>query len=484
MHTRFDVIWIGTGQATLSTVLKLLGAGRTVAVIERSFFGGTCVNNGCTPTKALVATARTIHQVQRGNDFGFKISGMEVDFPRVMKMQQDERKIATEFIEHRLADEKGCDIFKGEAFFTGKHSVSVGGIELSAEHIVINAGTRPRAPVVAGIDTIQALNNESLLDLVERPQHLAIIGGSYIGLEFAQIFRRLGSDVTVFVRGSQLMPREDQDVASIAHEVLSHEGVNFVYNSELSEVEGEQKGNSVLLSYSVNKTQHISKASHVLFAIGRAPNADLLNTEQAGIELDPRGYIPVNEAGQTTQPHIYALGDINGKGAFTHTSVNDGEVFWDHYSAQLELADEEWPARQIDGRAMIYAMFIDPPLARIGLSEKEASKSDANLMIATMPMANIARAREKQETAGIVKLIVDADSELIVGATIFGTGGDEVVGAIASFMQTKQSYKLFRRTVFPHPTVTELLPWVLDDLRPVSRCRYPDDCRVGSKYEV
>lgn len=470
MSSHYDLIWIGTGQATLSVVPRALAAGKKVAVIEAGNFGGTCVNTGCTPTKTLVAAARAIHQAGRGDAFGFSVGNLQVDFEKVMHPQKTKRAQATSWIERHLTEMENCSIYKGVARFVDSHSVEVNGHKLTAAHIVVHVGARPRDPEVTGIENIEWLNNEKLLDLTERPSHLAIVGGSYIGLEFAQIFRRLGSEVTVLERGSQLMFREDADIAKIADDILTSEGVNVLYQIQIESVnslEGGVLGNVCVNYNQAGETKSLS-ASHILFAIGRQSNSDSLNLAAANIEVNQSGFIQVNQTVQTNQAHIYAVGDVNGNGAFTHTSVNDGEIFWDHYSRLLNINDENSELdRTLSLRNLTYSMFIDPPLARIGISEKEARKMGQNVLMATLPMSHISRAKEKQETKGIIKIIIDPVTEEILGATVFGSGGDEIIGVFAAFMQCKASYKIFRRAVFPHPTVGELLPWVLDGLKPL-----------------
>lgn len=473
MKTHFDLIWIGTGQSTLSIIPRVTKAGKKVAIIEAGTFGGTCVNTGCTPTKKLVAAARAIFQAKRGAEFGFSISDLQIDFEKIMAPQKTGRADTTQWIEQYLTDNENCAVFKGEAEFVNTHTVQVNEQQLSADHIVISAGARPRQPDVPGLEQIQWLNNEKLLDLNELPQHLAIVGGSYIGLEFAQIFRRLGSAVTVLERGPQLMFREDADIAEIADDVLSAEGINIIYNSQVESVAANTNNTDadrIQINYRTGDESQQFNASHVLFAIGREPNVDRLNITAVGIETNSRGFIQVTESVQTNLPHIYAVGDINGQGAFTHTSVNDGEIFWDHYSRLLGINTESTDLdRTLSMRNVPYSMFIDPPLARIGIGEKEARQSDKNILMATMPMEQIARAKEKKETKGVVKIFVDAETEEIIGATVFGTGGDEIIGVFAAFMQTGASWKVFRRTVFPHPTVGELLPWCLDNLAAVEK---------------
>lgn len=460
----YDVIWIGTGQATMTVVPRLVSAGRNVAVVEGGAFGGTCVNHGCTPTKTLVASAYAVQLARRGKDFGFSVDDLKVDFAKVMQTQQVNRQSSSQGIEASLR--KLATVYQGYAAFKDDKTVQVNEDLLTAETIVIHAGTSPTTPDVPGIDEIQWLNNRSLLDLTELPKHLVVVGGSYIALEFAQIFRRLGSEVTVLERGPRLVFREDEDVAQIVQGLLAAEGIRIECNASVQSVSKADEG--VHLQYERSGQTSSLNASHILFATGRIPNSESLNPAAAGLQLSTRGHIEVNEVTQTNVPHIYALGDINGRGAFTHTSVNDGEVFWDHYAREHGLSDEPPELdRKLSGRKMVYAMFIDPPLARVGMSETQARQSERNVMMAVAPMSRIARAREKRETNGLVKILVDADTEELLGATVFGTGGDEVIGAFAVHMHAGLSWKQFRRVVFPHPTVSELMPWIMDGLKPL-----------------
>ena len=411
----FDVIWIGTGQATFTVVPRLAAAGKHVAIVEGGKFGGTCVNHGCTPTKTLVASAYAVNLARRGGDFGFSIDGLNVDFAKVMETQQANRASSSAGIEKGLASHG--EVIKGYAEFVDDKSIRVDGEVLSADTIVIHTGTRPRIPAVPGIDGVPWLSNETLLDLTELPKHLLIVGGSYIGLEFAQIFRRLGSDVTIFERGPRLVSREDADIAELVHQVLSDDGIRIVCDANIEEV-GVPSGGGVEIGFTGNGVAAAATGSHVLFAIGRTPNSDRLRPDAAGLELSARGFIPVNDVMQTNVPHIFAIGDVNGLGAFTHTSVNDGEIFWDHYARKINASSDEvqWD-RTARGRTLVYSLFIDPPLARVGMNETEARASGRDVLMATAPMSRIARAREKRETNGLVKLFVDANTEEILGAT-------------------------------------------------------------------
>jgi len=456
--TKYDVIWIGTGQATGTIVPRLLKAGKTVAIVEGGRFGGSCVNYGCTPTKTIVASARAAHMARRGADFGVMTGEIHIDFDKVMARQNKLRHSASNGLERWLENMEGADIYHAYGTFESQHTIRVGDETIEGDMIIINAGGRPREVTIEGIETVDWLNNIRLLDLKKLPEHLVIVGGSYIGLEFAQAFRRLGSKVTVLEKRDQIMPREDEDIALLAKEILEEEGITIHLNTKVKRV--AQK-NEAEIDIFVEKdgAENKVRGSHLLLAVGRVPNSDRLNLEAADVAVDDRGYITVNDVMQTNVPHIYALGDINGEGAFTHTSVNDGEIFWDHFSGEDD--------RKLGQRISTYALFIDPPLGRVGLNEKQARASGRNMLMATKPMKHISRAKEKDETAGKVKILVDADSELIIGATILGIGGDEIINMFTTFMYTKQSYKLFRKAVLTHPTVAELMPWMLDDLKPL-----------------
>lgn len=456
---KYDVIWIGTGQATGTAVPRLVGLGKTVAIAEGGRFGGSCVNYGCTPTKTIVANARAAHMARRGPDFGVKTGQVEIDFARVMERQNAIRNGDSRGLESWLGDMQGVDLYRGYASFEGPHSVRIGDGLIEGQTIVINAGGRARRLSIQGIDSVDWLDNARLLDLKKLPEHLVIAGGSYIGLEFAQAFHRLGSRVTVLAGSSQIMPREDADIAAAAQEILEGEGIAILLNARVRRLAQPGEQHIEVTYEQEDRTGQVS-GTHLLLAVGRVPNSDRLNLGVAGVETDERGYIRVNDYMQTNAPHIYAVGDINGEGAFTHTAVNDGEIFWDHYSGGNE--------RSLSQRIPTYGLFIDPPLGRVGMSEKEARASGRNVLMATRAMARISRAREKDETAGLVKILVDADSEEILGAAVLGVGGDEVVNMFTPFMYAKGSYKLFRKAVLTHPTVAELMPWILDDLKPLS----------------
>lgn len=455
---KYDVIWIGTGQATGSTIPKLNNAGKRIALIEGGRVGGSCVNYGCTPTKTIVASARAAHMARRGPDFGVETGEFSINFDKVRDRMNTIRNNGSNGMEGWLRGMENVDFYSEYASFTGEHTVKVGDEEIYGETIVIHTGTRSRTFPFEGLDSVDWIDNQGLLDLEELPQKLIIIGGSYIGMEFGQAYRRFGSEVTIIEGGPQLMGREDADIAQAAREILEKEGIEIITGAFVKKL-AQEAPQDIEVFYEQDGEMKSVHGTHLLIAVGRLPNSDKLNLDAAGVEVNSRGYIPVNETMQTNLPHIFAVGDVNGEGAFTHTSVNDGEIFYDFYTGTGD--------RKLSDRNLIYAMFIDPPLGRIGMSEKEARASGRNVLMATRKMARISRAREKDETDGLIKILVDADSEEFLGVTIIGIGGDEIINIFAPFMMTKASYKLFRRTVLTHPTVAELLPWILDDLKPL-----------------
>ena len=407
----YDVIWIGTGQATGTVVPRLVSAGKTVAIAEGDRVGGSCVNYGCTPTKTLVASARAAHMARRGADFGVITGDVSIDFAKVMDRQNSIRHGGSQGMEGWLAGMEGVDLYKGYAEFEGDHTVRIGDEVISGETIVLNTGARPVELPIPGLSEVPWLDNARLLDLQEVPQHMIVIGGSYIGMEFAQAFRRFGSEITIIEAMPQLMFREDADIAEAAKEILETEGINVVLGAKVRQVSQESDG-QISVRFEHDGEQSSVQGSHLLVAVGRAPNSDNLNLPAAGVEINERGFIPVNDYMQTNVPHIYAVGDVNGEGAFTHTSVNDGEIFWDYYTGAGD--------RKLSDRIMTYAMYIDPALGRVGMSEKEARESGRNILMATRPMKYISRAKEKDETAGLVKILVDADTRRICRGDDFG----------------------------------------------------------------
>jgi len=449
----YDVVIIGTGQATGTILPELLQNNLSVATVEGDRVGGTCVNWGCTPTKALVASARAAHMAARGADFGIDIPEKKIDFPRVMKRVNDIRNTASTGFQGWL--EEATDFYPGWARFIDDHTIAVGEEKFSGETFIIHTGARARSPQLPGIDTVPWLDNRGLLELQELPKHLLIVGGSYIGMEFGQAFRRFGSEVTIFERGERIIFREDPEFSTTAQSILEQEGVGFHLNSTSTKVEKTQEG--VKLTYEQEGQVKEASGSHILFAVGRLPNSETLNLESAGVEVGERGHIQVDEYCRTTQPHIYAVGDVNGRGAFTHTSVHDGQVFLDHYFQR--------GTRSVSDRNLTYAMYMDPPLARVGMSASQAEREGRDYLVGSLPMSSVSRAKEKAETDGLMKVVVEKETKQILGATVFGVGGDEIIGMLALAMQAKLPYSTLQETVIPHPTVGELVPWLFADLK-------------------
>ena len=447
---RFDIIWIGTGQATGTAVLALAAAGKTVAVIERGLFGGSCVNYGCTPTKAMVAAARAAHMVRRAGDFGIRTGEFSVDYSAVRARMEEIRSASRDGLESWLKGMDNVSIFHGIASFVDSHTIEVGQEKLEAERIVIHTGAHARKPPIPGIDDVPWMDSAGLLNREQLPDHLLVIGGSYIGLEFSQIYRRLGSRVTILEKSGQIMFREDADIAASARDFLVREGVDIIENADIRSLEPAESGVRVVLG-----TGSV-EGTHLLVGAGRIPATKDLNLRAAGVHTDSRGYIPVDERLRSNVSHIYAVGDVNGRGAFTHTSVNDGEILADHIIGSNERSPED--------RIPVYAMYTDPPLGRIGLSENQARDDGRRILVGTMPMASVSRAKEKSETDGLIKIIVDADTEAVIGAAILGVGGDEIISMMAPALYSGESWRQVRKMVLPHPTVAELIPWVLDGL--------------------
>jgi pyruvate/2-oxoglutarate dehydrogenase complex dihydrolipoamide dehydrogenase (E3) component len=455
---KFDAIIIGTGQAGPSLSARLAGAGMKVAVIERKLFGGTCVNTGCIPTKTLVASARAAHMARRAADFGVMIDGtVTVDMKKVKERKDDVAGRSNHEIPDWMKKIPNLTVFKGHARFEGPHTVSMGGGVLEADKIFINVGARAFVPPMPGLDRVDYLTNSSMMQVDYLPEHLIIIGGSYIGLEFGQMYRRFGSQVTIVERGSRLIARDDEDVSETVKEILEKEGINIRLNAECLAVEKDR--DKVRVKLDCDKGDKAVTGSHLLLAVGRIPNTDDLGLDKAGVDMDERGYIRVDDQLRSNVPGIWALGDCNGKGAFTHTSYNDFEI------VAANLLDDD-PRRASD-RILCYGLYIDPPLGRVGMTEAQVRQSGRRALIGKRRMANIGRAIEKGETQGFMKILVDADSEEILGAAILGVGGDEAIHSILDIMHAKQPYLVIRRAMHIHPTVSELIPTVLGDLKPL-----------------
>ena len=455
----YDAIIIGTGQAGPSLASRLASAGMNVAIVERALFGGTCVNTGCIPTKAMVASAYAVHLARRAADYGVGIAGpVAVDLQQVQARKERISAQSREGLEQWLKHMPNCTVYLGHARFESRREVSVGGERLQAERFFINVGGRASAPDIAGVAEVPCLTNSSMMKLDTLPRHLIIVGGSYIGLEFGQMFRRYGSEVTIVEMGPRLVQREDIDVSQAVREIVEGEGVRVRVNAKCIRL--EKCGREITGSVDCTQGPPEIAGSHVLLAAGRRPNTGDLGLDRAGVEMDSRGYIKVNDRLETSVPGIWALGDCNGKGGFTHTSYNDFEIV----AANLLDHDE----RKVSDRIMAYALYVDPPLGRAGMTETEARRSGRKTLIATRPMARVGRAVEKGETQGFMKILVDAETKHILGASILGVGGDEVIHTILDLMYAKAPYTVMQRAMHIHPTVAELLPTMLGDLKPLN----------------
>ena len=452
----FDAIVIGAGQAGPAIAARCSKEGLKTAVIERHHFGGTCVNVGCVPTKTLVASARAIRQAQRGAEFGFDIGTLRVDMARVKARKDGIVMQSREGVEAWMRGLKHTEVIVGDARFTGAATVQVNGRQLTAPRIFLIVGGRSVRPPLPGIDSVTTLDNVSIMELAEVPEHLVIVGGSYIGLEFAHLMRRFGAAVTVVEKSARLLPREDEDVSEAIRGILEAEGVRFELGAECLSL--SQEGAQIAVGAACGGASPVIRGSHVLLAVGRRPNTDGLGLQNAGIRTDERGYIVVDDQCRTSVEGVWALGDCNGRGAFTHTSWNDHEI------VVANLFDRD--PRRISDRIPCYALFIDPPLGRIGINESEARASGRKVLRAKMPMQRVGRAREAGETQGFMKVLVDAESQKLLGAAILGLNGDEVVHALLDVMAAGQPCTVISRTVHIHPTVSELVPTLLQQLKP------------------
>lgn len=458
MNKIYDAIVIGTGQSGPFLAIRLAQAGRKVAIIERHLFGGTCVNTGCIPTKTLVASARVAHQVRRAGEFGVNTGEVSVDMRRVKARKDEIQRPSQEGAESRLREQKNCDVYKGQARFEASHVVAVNDDRLTAEQIFINVGGRAIVPEMPGIDQVPYLTNSSMMDVDFLPEHLIVVGGSYIGLEFGQMYRRFGSKVTILQRDARLVPREDEDVSAAIKEIVEGEGITV--RTSATCISFEKRGDQIAAGVDCAYDPSPALGTHVLLAVGRQPNTGDLGLEKAGVKQDERGNIIVDDHLRTNVPGIWALGDCNGRGGFTHTSYNDFEIV----AANLLDNDD----RKVSDRITAYNLYIDPPLGRAGMTEAEVRKTGRKALIGSYQMADIGRAREKSETQGFMKVLVDAESKRILGATVLGIGGDEIIHSILDIMYAKAPYTVISRAMHIHPTVSELIPTMLQNLKPLS----------------
>ncbi len=457
MSSRFDAIIIGAGQAGPPLAGRLTQAGMTVAVVERKLFGGTCVNTGCMPTKTLVASAQAANLARRAADFGVTVGGpVGVDMAAVNARKDAITSRSRDGIREWLKGMDRCTVYEGQARFTSPHELRVGEETLAADRVFINVGGRALVPDMPGVDRVPVLTNTTILQLDRVPRHLVIVGGSYVGLEFAQIFRRFGSDVTVVEKGARLIQREDEDVSHAVQDILEGEGIAVRLAAEC--IRFEPRGNEIGVGVDCASGKPEVAGSHVLLAVGRRPNTDDLGLDAAGIATDARGFITVDDELRANVPGIWALGDCNGRGAFTHTSYNDFQI------VAANLLDND--KRRVSDRIETYALYTDPPLGRAGVTESAARKSGRRVRVGMRPMAKVGRAIEKGETQGFMKIVVDAESRAILGAAILGVGGDEAIHCILDTMSAGAPYTTLQRTMHIHPTVSELIPTLLDELGP------------------
>jgi pyruvate/2-oxoglutarate dehydrogenase complex dihydrolipoamide dehydrogenase (E3) component len=464
MPTHFDSIIIGAGQAGPTLAGRLTQSGRNIAFVERKLFGGTCVNTGCTPTKTLVASAYVAQKARTAAAYGVTVQGqVSVDMKAIKARKEKVVADSRDGLEKYLRDMKNCTVFIGNAQFESPKEIRVGNDLLTADEIFINVGGRAITPDFSGVADTAWMTNVGILDLETLPRHLVVVGGSYVGLEFAQIFRRFGSEVTVVEKSSRLVYREDEDVSASIKSFLEKEGIIIRLNAECIHL--ESRGNDIAVGVNCPDDGTDSIGSHVLLAVGRVPNTDDLGLEKAGIAHDARGFITVDDQLRTSVPGIWALGDCNGRGAFTHTAYNDFEIV---AANLLDPVVSGQAPRRVSDRIPCYALYTDPPLGRVGLTEAEVRKSGKPALIGTRPMTKVGRAVEKGETEGFMKVLVDATTKQILGASILGTSGDEAVHCIIDTMYAKAPYTNIQRAVHIHPTVSELIPTVLGDLKPLT----------------
>jgi pyruvate/2-oxoglutarate dehydrogenase complex dihydrolipoamide dehydrogenase (E3) component len=455
----FDAIIIGTGQAGPSLAARFAAAGMTVAIIERHKFGGTCVNTGCIPTKTLVASAYAAHVARRGAEYGFVGNGdVRVDMKRVKARKDEVSGRSNKGVEEWLRGLKNCTVIQGHARFQSSHTVVVNDEVLRADKVFINVGGRASVPAMPGIHEAPFLTNSSMMDIDFLPEHLVIVGGSYVGLEFGQMYRRFGSQVTIVEMGPRPIGREDEDVSDAVREILEMEGIGIRTNAKCISL--AKRDSRIIVGMKCDEGPTEVVGTHVLLAVGRTPNTNDLGLDLAGVATDQRGYIIVDDQLQTNVPGIWALGDCNGRGAFTHTSYNDYEIVADN----LLNSDH----RRVSDRIQAYALFTDPPLGRCGMTDAEVRKSGRDALVTKLPMSGVGRAVEKGETQGFIKISVDAETKHIMGAAILGIGGDEIIHVLLDVMYARAPYTVVQRAMHIHPTVAEYLPTVFSKLEPVA----------------
>jgi pyruvate/2-oxoglutarate dehydrogenase complex dihydrolipoamide dehydrogenase (E3) component len=455
--THFDAIVIGAGQAGPPLAVALASAGQSVALIERKDFGGTCVNTGCIPTKTLLAHARVAHMARRAGDYGVSTGAVAVDMKKVKARKDEVSWSSRDGVEKMLRTAPNCSVYSGHARFVDDHAIEVDAKRLGAERTFINVGGRAAVPRIDGLESVSCLTNSSMMDIDFLPPHLVIVGGSYVAIEFAQMYRRFGSRVTILQRGPRLVTREDADVSLAMLDLLLAERIDV--RLDVQQIAVRKAGAGIVVEATAHEEKSEIAASHLLLATGRMPNTDDLGLENTSIRRDAHGYIVVDDVLQTSAAGVWALGDCNGRGAFTHTSYNDYEIV----AANLLRGE----ARRVSDRIVTYAVFTDPPLARVGMTEAEIRTAGRRALVGTRSMAHVGRAHERGETRGFLKVLVDADTQLILGACFLGIEADEAIHCVTDVMYARKPYTTITHAVHIHPTVSELIPTVFEDLKPL-----------------
>lgn len=455
---KFDAIVIGSGQAGKPLSYALADRGWKVAFMERAELGGSCINTGCTPTKTMVASAQVARYARDAARWGVRASNVSVDLPAVVARQNKVVQGFRDSIQKRINDRPNIRLVRAHARFSGAHQVEAGGETFESEKIFIDTGTRPEIPKIAGIDSVPLLTNESIIELQVLPEHLLVMGGGYIGLEFGQMFRRFGSRVTVIHRGDRILPREDDDITAALQQALEAEGISFELGAKTTSIEN-RSGAIALTCETKGGTKTIS-GSHLLVATGRKPNTDDLGLEKAGVETDARGYIKVNGRMETSAPGIWATGDVKGGPAFTHIAYNDYQIVYGNLIEGKNLS--------IENRYLPYALFTDPPLGRVGITEQVARASGRKFKMGTYPMSSVARAIERDETSGLMKIIVDAENDQILGAAILGSEGGETVQILGAMILAKAPYTVLKGAVYIHPTLAEGFFGLMESVKPAN----------------
>ena len=455
---KYDAIFIGSGQAGTPLVFKYAAAQKKVAFIEKQHYAGTCLNVGCTPTKTYVASAKKIHDIHRASEYGIELNGnAKVDLSKVKERKDHLINGSVGGLTTALENEEYIDLYDGEASFSDNKTVKINGEIITADKIFINVGGRARVP--KEFEKVDYLTNEGILELTELPEHLIIVGGSYIGLEFGQIFRRFGSRVTIIERGERLIAREDKDVSETIKTILEEEGIEFILNANCMGATQESENQiKVQIDCDVDPRDEVT-GSHLLLAVGRVSNADTLNLKATDIKTDNRNHIQVNDRLETDVEGVYALGDCNGKGAFTHTSVHDFQIVYGNLFKNKD--------KKVSDRILAYGLYIDPPLGRAGMTLAQAKETYKHVKVAEYQMSKVARAKEKGETNGFMRIVIDGDTDLILGASILGVGGDEIISGILNLMYAQKPYTLIRDSVQIHPTVSELIPTMLENMKEI-----------------